>query len=70
MAESTLYRQIITPVSVNNQSHISVSYMNTSSVMPKRDELLASITVEKPDVMAITESSAKTLHDGIRNRRL
>ncbi len=49
-------------VSVKSQSHISVLYMNACSLLPKRDELLAHIAVEKPDIIAITESWANSSH--------
>ena len=45
------------------RSHnISVLYMNARSLMPKRDELIAHIAVEKPDVIAITETWASSSH--------
>ncbi len=36
--------------------------MNARSLLPKRDELLAHIAVEKPDIIAITESWANSSH--------
>ncbi len=42
--------------SVENHSHISVLYMNARSLLPKRDEILAYVAMEKPDVIAITEN--------------
>ncbi len=62
MAGSSSDRQTAAPVSVNSQSHISVPYMNARSLIPKRDELHAHIAVEKPDVIAITESWANSSH--------
>ncbi len=62
VAESSTDRQTAVPVSVDSQSHISVLYMNARSFLPKRDELLAHIAVEKPDIIAITESWANSSH--------
>ncbi len=36
--------------------------MNARSLLPKRDELLAQIAIEKPDIIAITESWANSSH--------
>ncbi len=62
MAESSSEKQTAAPTSVNSQSHISVLYMSARSLLPKRVELLAHIAVEKPDVIAITESWANSNH--------
>ncbi len=45
-----------------NQGHISVLYTNARSLIPKRDELLAFIATEEPDVIAITEAWANSSH--------
>ncbi len=36
--------------------------MNARSLIPKRDEFLAQIATEKPDITAITESRANSIH--------
>ncbi len=41
---------------------ISVLYTNMRSLLPKRDELLAYIDVEKPDIIVITETWATADH--------
>ncbi len=46
----------IQPRSERNQGHISVLYPNARSLIPKRDELLAYIATEEPDVKAIAET--------------
>ncbi len=45
--------------SVENHSHIYVLYMKARSLLPKRDEILAYAVMEKPDVIAITETWIK-----------
>ncbi len=62
MTENTLNMQTAAPLTVGNQSHISVLYMNAKSLILKRDEFLAQIATEKPDVIAITESWANSIH--------
>ncbi len=52
-------RQITLSQSVENHSHISVLYMNARSLLPKRDEILVCVAMEKPDVVAITETWIK-----------
>ncbi len=41
---------------------LSVLYTNARSLLPKRDELLAHIAVEKPDIITITETWAAADH--------
>ncbi len=48
--------------SVEVKRDLSVLYTNARSLIPKRDELLAYIDVEKPDVIAITETWATSDH--------
>ncbi len=62
MTWNTLSMQTAAPLSAGNQSHIPVLYMNARSLIPKRDEFLAQIATEKPDVIAITESWANSSH--------
>ncbi len=50
------------PQSVEARKDISVLYTNAWSLIPKKDELLAYIDVEKPDVVAITETWATSNH--------
>ncbi len=50
------------PRSAEDKKVISVLYTNERSLIPKRDELLANIDVEKPDVVAITETWATSDH--------
>ncbi len=52
-------RQTTLPQSVENRSQISVLYMNARSLLPKRDEILAYVAIEKQDVIAITETWIK-----------
>ncbi len=62
MTENTLSMQTAAPISAGNQSHISVLYMDSRSLIPKRDEFLAQIATKKPDSIAITESWDNTSH--------
>ncbi len=48
--------------SVEVKRDLSVLYTNARSLIPKRDELLAYIDVERPDVVAITETWATSDH--------
>ncbi len=57
--ESVHHRQVTVSQSVENHSQMSVLYMNARSPLPKRDELLAYVVTEKPDVIAITETWIK-----------
>ncbi len=50
------------PRSTEDKKDISVLYTNARSLIPKRDELIAYIDVEKPDVVAITETWATSDH--------
>ncbi len=52
-------RQTTLSQSVENRSQISILYMNARSLLPKRDEILAYVAMEKPDVIAITETWIK-----------
>ncbi len=52
-------RQITLFQSVDNHSHISVLYMNARSLLPKRNEILAYVAMEKPDVIVIAETWIK-----------
>ncbi len=46
----------------NNQGHISVLYTSARSLLPKRDESTACIAIEKPDIVAISETWASSQH--------
>ncbi len=50
----------VEPRNDRNPGHISFLYTNARSLMPKRDELLAYIATEEPDVIAITETWANS----------
>ncbi len=52
-------RQITLSQSVENNTQISVLYMNARSLLSKRAEILAYVAIEKPDVIAITETWIK-----------
>ncbi len=52
-------RQITLSQRVKHHTLISVLYMNARSLLPKRDEILAYVAIEKPDVIAITETWIK-----------
>ncbi len=52
-------RQITLSQRVEKHSHISVLYMNARSLLPERDEILDYVAMEKPDVIAITETWIK-----------
>ncbi len=51
-----------TPRNTEAKRDISVLYTNARSLLPKRDELLAYIAVEKPDIIAITDTWAAADH--------
>ncbi len=51
-----------TPINTEAKRDITVLYTNVRSLLPKRDELLAYIAVEKPDIIAITETWATADH--------
>ncbi len=57
--ETVQHIQITVFQSVENHSQMSVLYMNARSLLPKRDELLANVVTEKPDVIPITETWIK-----------
>ncbi len=46
----------------SKQGHISVLYTKARSLIPKRDEFTAYIAVEKPDIVAISETWASSQH--------
>ncbi len=54
--------QTAEPRGDRNQGYISVLHTSARSLMPKRDELLAYIATEEPDVIAITEIWANSSH--------
>ncbi len=60
--ESTRIQQTNVPRSAEDKKDMSVLYTNARSLIPKREELLAYLDVEKPDVVAITETWATSDH--------
>ncbi len=60
--ENTRRQQTTVPRSAEDKKDISVLNTNARSRIPKRDELLAYIDVEKPDVVAIAETWATSDH--------
>ncbi len=56
------YKQTNSTRCGQTKSHISILYTNARSVLPKKDEIMAYIATEKPDVVAITETWANSAH--------
>ncbi len=62
LTESTYTGKTTEPQGDRKQDHISVLYTSARSLIPKRDELLAYIATEEPDVIAITETRVNSNH--------
>ncbi len=62
LTESTYSGQTVEPQGDRKQSHISVLYTSARCLIPKRDELLACIATEEPDLIAITEAWVNSSH--------
>ncbi len=60
--ESTHSERTAEPQGDRKQGHISVLYTNVRSLIPKRDELLAYIATEEPDVIGSTETWVNSSH--------
>ncbi len=62
LTESTYNGQTAEPQEDRKQGYISVLYTNARSLIPKRDELLAYVATEEPDVIAINETWVNSSH--------